>query len=128
MSALYAKNPTERRGDDGAAARAAAAAPLAAHTRGVYRALSASSVGLELGIAVILGLLFGRWLDGKAGTDPWLTLLFVVLGFVAGMKGVMRAVRVADRDAAASDAAAAAATTAATTEPAPTELRREAGR
>ena len=104
MSALYAKNPTERRGDDGAAARAAAAAPLAAHTRGVYRALSASSVGLELGIAVILGLLFGRWLDGKAGTDPWLMILFVIFGFAAGMRAVVVAMKKSDRAAVRNEA------------------------
>lgn len=68
-----------------------------------YDALSASSVGLELGIAVILGLLFGWWLDGKLGTAPWMMLLFLVFGLIAGFRGVMRAVGRAERAAEATD-------------------------
>lgn len=73
---------------------------VAKKTRDVYRALSLSSVGLEMGIAVILGLLFGRWLDGRIGTEPWMMILFTILGFAAGFKGVFRALRESDRIAA----------------------------
>jgi ATP synthase protein I len=45
------------------------AAPYAARTRDYYRSLSASTVGLEMAVSVLLGLFAGRWLDGKAGTD-----------------------------------------------------------
>lgn len=82
---------------------------VATRTRDAYRSWSASSVGLEMGIAVVLGLLFGRWLDGKAGTDPWLMLVFTGLGMAAGLKGVFRAVREADKIAAENDAIAAEA-------------------
>lgn len=64
-----------------------------------YDALSASSVGLELGISVILGLLFGWWLDKQIGTAPWMMLLFLVFGLIAGFRGVMRAVARAERAA-----------------------------
>jgi ATP synthase protein I len=67
--------------------------------RAFYQTLSASSVGLELGLAVVFGVLFGRWIDGKLGTTPWLMLVFLVLGFVAGFRSVVRAVRRADRAA-----------------------------
>jgi F0F1-type ATP synthase assembly protein I len=40
------------------------------------------------------------WLDGKLGTTPWLMLLWLGLGLVAGFRGVFRAVRRADREAA----------------------------
>src|ERR1700754_1894510 len=73
--------------------------PASKRTRGLYNALSASSVGLELGISVLIGLLFGNWLDGKAGTEPWLMLLFLAIGFAAGFRGVLRAVKRADRAA-----------------------------
>ena len=76
------------------------AAPSAKNGRRVFDYLSSSSVGLELGISVILGVLFGYWLDLKLGTEPWMMLLFLVLGFVAGMRGVLRAVNRADRAAA----------------------------
>ncbi len=65
-------------------------------TKKVYGALSASSAGLELGISVAVGLLFGYWLDEKAGTSPWLMLLFMVLGLVAGFRGVLRAIKRAE--------------------------------
>jgi F0F1-type ATP synthase assembly protein I len=77
---------------------------VATKTRDAYRSWSASSVGLEMGIAVIIGLLFGRWLDGKLGTDPWLMLVFTGFGMAAGLKGVFRAVREADKIAAENEA------------------------
>ena len=67
--------------------------------RRFYQTLSASSVGLELGLAVVFGVLFGRWLDGKLGTEPWLMIVFLALGLVAGFRSVLRAVRRLDRAA-----------------------------
>lgn len=90
------------------AADAVDSAPLASKSRGAFEAVSFSSVGLEMGISVILGLLFGRWLDGKAGTDPWLMILFICFGFAAGMRAVVVAMRKADRIAARNEAVAAA--------------------
>jgi ATP synthase protein I len=72
---------------------------VARKTKGFYTTLSATSVGLELGISVILGLLFGRWLDSEAGTEPWLMILFLCFGFAAGIRGVIRAVKRADNAA-----------------------------
>ena len=68
--------------------------------RKVYEAWSASSVGLEFGISVIIGILIGRWLDREAGTEPWLTIVFMCLGFAAGVRGILRAWKRADRAAA----------------------------
>jgi len=82
------------------------AGDVAAKTRGVYRTLSMSSVGLEMGIAVILGLLAGRWLDGQYGTGPWLMMAFTALGMAAGFKGVFRALREADQIAKENEEAA----------------------
>jgi ATP synthase protein I len=71
----------------------------ARNARQFYQSLSASSVGLELGLSVVLGILFGRWLDGKLGTAPWMMLAFLLLGLVAGFRSLMRAVQRADRAA-----------------------------
>jgi ATP synthase protein I len=65
-----------------------------------YESLTSSAVGLELGLSVIIGALFGRWLDGEIGTDPWMMILFLILGFVAGIRGVLREVNKIDRRAA----------------------------
>jgi ATP synthase protein I len=77
--------------------------PAARTTKRAYNALSASSVGLELGIAVIVGLLGGMWLDNRFGTTPWLMLVLLVLGLVAGFRNVLRAVERAERAGAAQD-------------------------
>lgn len=78
-------------------------APAARTSKRAYNALSASSVGLELGIAVIVGLFAGMWLDGKFGTTPWLMILFLVFGLVAGFRNVLRAVERAEKAAAVED-------------------------
>jgi F0F1-type ATP synthase assembly protein I len=74
---------------------------LAKTTRDAFGTMSMSSVGLEMGVAVILGLLAGMWADKKLGTEPWLLLLGTMLGLAAGVRGIFRAVREADRLAAA---------------------------
>ncbi len=77
-------------------------------TRGMYNALTASSVGLELGVSVIVALLGGMWLDSELGAQPWFMLLGLVIGLIAGFRGVLRAVNRADRAAGAADSGRAA--------------------
>jgi ATP synthase protein I len=55
--------------------------------------LKLSSLGLEMGGAVVIGLLMGTWLDRQFGTEPWLTFVFLGFGLVAAGKAVYRAVR-----------------------------------
>ena len=74
-----------------------ALAPSARGGRRFYNMLSASSVGLELGISVLIGVLGGLWADNRWGTAPWLMLAGLVVGLIAGFRAVMRAVRRADR-------------------------------
>ena len=73
----------------------------------MFENLSMSSVGLELGLCVIIGLVFGRWLDDKAGTSPLFMIGFLIFGFAAGLRGAIRAMKKSDR-LAARDAAEAA--------------------
>jgi ATP synthase protein I len=87
-----------------------AAAPYAAPARGMYQSLSMSAVGLEMGLCVIIGLFAGKWVDERLGTGatvPWFLMLGLGLGFAAGIKGVMRAVRNADKIAVANELVAA---------------------
>jgi ATP synthase protein I len=67
--------------------------------KSAFDSLSASSVGLELGLSVVIGLLVGYYLDKEAGTGPWLMLLFLGFGLVAGFRGVLKAVKRAERAA-----------------------------
>ena len=50
----------------------------------------ASSLGFQVVFAVFIGLFFGVWLDMQFGTVPWLTLVFLVLGVVAGFLNYYR--------------------------------------
>jgi ATP synthase protein I len=87
---------------EAAAAARATVAGVSGASRGgkqFYNALSASSVGLELGLSVVLCILLGVWLDGKLGTQPWLMLVLLGIGLAAGFRSVMRSVRRADRAA-----------------------------
>jgi len=81
----------------GARRHAAAADPYARKTKAYFDTLSLSSVGIEMGVSVVLGLVFGRWLDGKLGTEPWMMFVFLIFGCAAGGKAVWRAVKKADR-------------------------------
>ena len=78
--------------------------PIADKSRSAYNTLSASSVGLELGLAVAIGLLSGWWLDQHLGTQPWMMLLWLVFGSSAGFRGVVRAIKRADKAAEREDA------------------------
>src|SRR3954465_13517127 len=71
--------------------------PAARRSRQMYEGLSASAAGLELGISVAIGALFGGWLDGRLGQGPWLLIGFLILGVIAGFRGVLRAVARAER-------------------------------
>lgn len=71
---------------------------VAARTRSTMRDLRMSSVGIELAISVLLGMAGGRWLDGKAGTTPWLMLAGICLGFTAGLRSILRAMDRASKE------------------------------
>lgn len=51
-----------------------------------------ASLGLELGISVLIGLFGGRWIDGRFDTAPWGMLIGMVLGLTAGVRSIYRTV------------------------------------
>lgn len=51
-----------------------------------------SQVGLQFFLAVFLGFLAGRWLDGRFGTSPLLALSGLFIGLVAGLLALYREV------------------------------------
>lgn len=56
------------------------------------------AVGIELAVSTIIGLLGGRWLDGKLGTEPWLSIVGLLLGVAAGFKNLIETVQKAQRE------------------------------
>ena len=46
----------------------------------------ASALGIAIVLATAIGLAFGYWLDKVFDTSPWLTLIFLILGIIAGFR------------------------------------------
>lgn len=64
--------------------------------------LEASTVGLNLVLATFIGLAMGYGLDKLMDkwfgihTSPWLTIIFLILGIVAGFRELLRIARKSD--------------------------------
>ncbi|MDM8538258.1 AtpZ/AtpI family protein [Desulfobacterales bacterium HSG17] len=52
-----------------------------------------SSVGLSVAFAIFIGLGMGIWLDKKFESNPWMTLIFLGLGIVAGFRNIGLAIK-----------------------------------
>lgn len=53
-----------------------------------------ASVGMSMAFAVFIGLGIGVYLDRYVfHTTPWLTLIFMVLGIVAGFRNIALAIK-----------------------------------
>ena len=49
-----------------------------------------SSLGIFFGVAIVLGYLGGRWLDGRLHTAPWLSMVGLFVGIIAGFRELYR--------------------------------------
>lgn len=57
-----------------------------------------TTIPVLLAISPLIGFFIGRFLDGKFKTDPLFTIIFLILGFVAGAMQTARVIRLANRD------------------------------
>ncbi len=58
--------------------------PVAPIDRGMRAMALASTIGLSLVVPPVLGYFAGRWLDGRFGTDPILSVIGLMVGIVLG--------------------------------------------
>ncbi|MEE2789990.1 MAG: AtpZ/AtpI family protein [Myxococcota bacterium] len=72
---------------------------LEAKAREAYKSARFASMGIELGVSVLLGLLGGWWLDIELDCRPWFLLLGIVLGFAAGIRSIVRTLRIFSAEA-----------------------------
>ena len=56
-----------------------------------------TSIGMTLVLATVIGLVAGHYADRWLGTSPWLMLLGLALGIVAGFVSLFRVVKAAER-------------------------------
>jgi ATP synthase protein I len=52
-----------------------------------------SSLGFSVALSIFIGLGIGVYLDKRLGTTPWLTLIFLGLGIVAGFRNIGLAIK-----------------------------------
>jgi F0F1-type ATP synthase assembly protein I len=64
----------------------------------IRRAGLLTTIPVLLAVSPIIGFYMGRFLDGKLGTDPYLSIVFLILGFVSGAMQVARLIRIANRE------------------------------
>jgi ATP synthase protein I len=48
----------------------------------------ASTMGISMVLATVIGLAIGYWLDKAFDTSPWLLLIFLGLGIAAGFRNL----------------------------------------
>ena len=58
-------------------------------SREAFRSARHASVGLELGVSVIIGCLFGLWVDDQLESKPWGLFGGLALGLVAAVRSIM---------------------------------------
>ena len=64
----------------------------------IRRAGVLTAIPFILAIAPIIGFFMGDFLDSWLGTEPYLMIVFVVLGFIAGAREVYKLVKRANED------------------------------
>ncbi len=52
-----------------------------------------SSLGLSVSLSIFIGLAIGVYLDRRWGSSPWCTLIFLVLGILAGFRNIGLAIK-----------------------------------
>ena len=62
--------------------------------REAYRWARFASLGIELGVSVIVGTVGGWWIDIEFDCRPWGLLAGIALGFTAGIRSIMRTLRI----------------------------------
>jgi len=54
------------------------------------QAVMASTIGYQVAFAPFIGIAIGVYLDSSFGTLPYLTIIFLILGIVAGARNYYR--------------------------------------
>jgi ATP synthase protein I len=58
----------------------------------------ASTIGMSVVFAIFIGLAIGYWLDSKFGTLPLFSLVFLVMGVIAGFRNYYRFMKKQEKD------------------------------
>ena len=61
------------------------------------RILNLTSLAFTFPVSIAAGAFIGYYLDGKLGTFPWLSIVFLLFGVAAGFMSLLRAVKAFDK-------------------------------
>ncbi len=68
--------------------------PMKRETRRAIRELAYySSLGLQVALSIFIGLFLGLYFDRRLGITPWLTLIGLGMGIVAGYRNIGLAIK-----------------------------------
>ncbi len=57
--------------------------------RELYKSMGfLSSLGINMVVSTLIGLAMGHYLDQWLGTRPWLTVIFLIFGIIAGFRNI----------------------------------------
>jgi ATP synthase protein I len=59
---------------------------------------SYSTLGLEMGLSVSVGAIIGYYPDKWLHTEPWLLIVFLIFGVIAGFRSLYRALKRMERE------------------------------
>jgi ATP synthase protein I len=60
--------------------------------------ISYSSLGLEMGLCVAIGIAIGYFLDRYFMTSPYLTIIFMIFGVIAAMKTIYQLMKKLEKE------------------------------
>jgi len=60
--------------------------------------ISYSSLGLEMGLCVAIGIAIGYFLDRYFMTSPYLTIIFMIFGVIAAMKTIYKLMKKLEKE------------------------------
>ncbi len=73
--------------------------PLGDNKGKIFRQIASySTLGLEMGLSVAVGAVIGYYLDKWLHTAPWLLIIFLLFGIVAGFRSLYRALKHLQQD------------------------------
>jgi ATP synthase protein I len=52
-----------------------------------------SSLGISVALSIFIGLAVGIYLDRRFETTPWCTLIFLLIGIIAGFRNIAIVIR-----------------------------------
>lgn len=63
---------------------------MADNNKGIYRYMKYSVIGIEMAMSVVAGGAIGYGLDLWLGTEPWMMVIWLIFGVVAGFRSLYR--------------------------------------